>query len=76
MNRDRSHLHVIAGARSAGKITFMFAKRGEPRHDLVPFSDLIFDTVISGSSFPEELERLLQACSSGCAGKRRRIVIN
>jgi hypothetical protein len=74
VNSDGGRLHVIASPGSARKITFMFAKRSEPRHDLIPFGDLVFNAVISGSCFPEKPERLLQAFPSGREGKRWRIV--
>ena len=69
MNGDRSHLHLIARPGSAGKITFVFAKRSEPRHYFVSLGDLIFNPVISGSCFPEKFEGLLQTFRPGANGK-------
>src|SRR5436190_20671268 len=76
MNGDRSHLHLIAGSGSAGKITLMFAKRSEPRHHFVSLGDLIFNPVISGSCLPEEFEGLLQTFPSRREWERGRTVVD
>src|SRR5580700_9875704 len=60
MDSDRGHLQFIASFGGAREITFVFSKRSEARYHLIPFGDLIFDLVISGRRFPENLESLLQ----------------
>src|ERR1041384_8681314 len=76
MNGNGSHLHLIARSWSAGKITFMFAKRSEPRHYFVSLGDLIFNPVISGSCFPKEFEGLLQTFPPRRQWERGRIVVH
>src|ERR1051326_7263000 len=76
MNGNGSHLHLIARSWSAGKITFVFAKRSEPRHHFVSLGDLIFNPVISGGCFPEEFEGLLQTFPPRREWERRWIVVD
>src|ERR1043166_4986519 len=69
-------ISISLGSWSAGKITFVFAKRSEPRHHFVSLGDLIFNPVISGSCFPEEFEGLLQTFPPRREWERRWIVVD
>jgi hypothetical protein len=59
MDRDRGHLQVIPSPWGSGKVAFMFPKRSETRYYFIPFGNLVFNTVISRSSHPEDFEGLL-----------------
>src|SRR5437660_4290696 len=76
MNGYGGHLHIIAGPGRARKIAFVLPKRSEPGHNFVALGDLVFNTVISRSRLPEQLEGLLQPFSSGRERKWRRIVVD
>src|SRR6185369_2835008 len=69
-------ISISLGSWSAGKITFVFAKRSEPRHHFVSLGDLIFNPVISGCCFPEQFEGLLQTFPSRREWERRRTVVD
>jgi hypothetical protein len=47
MNCDRRHLHVVAGSRDAGQVTFVFAICGQAGHHLVAIGKLVLDLVIT-----------------------------
>ena len=49
VNGDGGHLQVMASSRCAWEVAFVFSIRGEARHDLVPFGNLLLNMVIAGS---------------------------
>ena len=71
MDRDRRHLQIVSGRGRAGQILFMFSVRRHPGYDFVALGDLIFDLVITGRRFPENLKGLLvrspiRGTAAGC----------
>src|SRR2546428_561803 len=76
MNHHRLDVEVVTGGRNTGQLRLVFAHASQPSHDLVAFSYLVFNDVMTGRSLPEHFEGLLQSGAARCqARKRRRIGI-